>query len=510
MSFYSILFERPDSIRDNAPGAPVLFADLNLDQVVSAITSGREEYNLIVFFQIPLNTIEAITYRHEIMRDLHSATLLEHINSFAQKMRTARMRHAQAEELRYKYQKEACFLEAAEIYCDAVRCLERDLVLADPKSRGLVAFQRHLKSYIESDRFTSLTNDTTAVGSGLNAIKYSLLIKDDRFTVRAYDAELDYCAEIESAFERFKHGAVKDYTVTFRNWPEMNHIEEKVLEFVARLYPQVFSTLDTYCEAHSSYLDDTIARFDREIQFYVAYLEHVARFTQQGLAFCYPAMCNQDKEIYAHEAFDLALANRLRSEHLTVVCNDFYLKDGERIFVVSGPNQGGKTTFARSFGQLHYLASLGCPVPGKKARLFLFDRLFTHFEKEEDIRTLRGGLEDSLIRFHDILDRATSNSIIIMNEIFASTTLQDALLLGTKVLRRLIDLDLLCVCVTFMDELALLSEQTVSMVSTVVPENPVLRTYKIERKPPDGLAWAISIAEKYRLTYDRLMERLRP
>ncbi len=510
MIFYSILFERTeDTIKEETLEAPVFFVDLNLDQVIDAVTTGRQEYNLKPFFYTSLKDINAVKYRHEIMQDLENIILFEHINSFAQNMRAMREHLAQADKFYYKYQKERWFLDAVEIYCDTVHCLVHDLSLVDVKSRGFLAFREYVTNYAESQRFTSLLAETKQLQADLSTVKYCLLIKGDSIKVRKYASESDYSAEVEETFEKFKQGAVKDYRVNFSTGPDMNHVEAKVLDFVAQLYPDIFLHLDNYCAKNGNYLDETIAVFDREIQFYLAYLEYAALFKRTGLQFCYPHISNTCKEVYDHEGYDLALAQKLVSENSSVVCNDFYLKDQERIFVVSGPNQGGKTTFARTFGQLHYLASIGYPVPGREAQLFLFDRLFTHFEREENIKNLRGKLQDDLVRIHSILDQATSNSILIMNEIFTSTTLQDAIFLSEKVMEKVIELDVLGVWVTFIDELASCGEQTVSMVSTIVPENPTLRTYKIIRRPADGLAYAMSIAEKYRLTYDCLKERVK-
>jgi DNA mismatch repair protein MutS len=509
-TFNSILFERAeDSVKGEALEAPVFFIDLNLDQIVDAVTAGKEEYNLKPFFYTPLRDIGTIKYRHEIMQDLENPVVSARVKSFAHKMRTMRGHLAQAEKLYYKYQKKAWFLDAVEIYCDAVHSLAHDLSAADPKSRGLLAFSQYLTSYVGSEPFTSLVAQTKKLKTDLSAAQYCVHIKGGTLRVRKYESERDYSAEVEETFEKFKQGAVEDYKVKFSEPADMNHIEAKILDFVAALFSETFSSLNEYCAKNHDYLDRTIAVFDREIQFYLAYLEHAAKFKRAGLQFCYPQISDECKEVRNYDGFDLALAHKLIGAKSSIVCNDFYLKGKERIFVVSGPNQGGKTTFARTFGQLHYLASAGCPVPGRDAQLFLFDKLLTHFEKEENIGTLRGKLEDDLVRVRDILRQATPNSIVVMNEIFTSTTLQDAIFLGEKIMQSVVDVDALCVWVTFVDELASFGEQVVSVVSTVVPENPTLRTFKIVRRPADGLAYAMSIAEKYRLTYDRLRERVK-
>ncbi|MGD0024860.1 MAG: DNA mismatch repair protein MutS [Xanthobacteraceae bacterium] len=443
------------------------------------------------------------------MQDLENAALYQHVKSFAQDMRALRNHLTRAAKLYYKYQKEAWFLDAVEIYYNAVRRFAAELCDVALQSRGFIGFREYLTSYAGSARFSSLVSETKKLKADLATVEYCVLIKGSSFTVRKYESEADYSVDVEETFEKFKQGAVRDYRVTFSTSEDMNHIEAKILEFVARLHPEVFQALDEYCTRHGNFMDITVAAFDREVQFYIAYLEYAAILRRAGLQFCYPHVSDGTKEVYDYDGFDIALAHKLINEKSSVVCNDFYLKGNERVLVVSGPNQGGKTTFARAFGQLHYLASIGCPVPGREAQLFLFDQLFTHFEKEEKVENLRGKLEDDLARIHAILGRATPQSIIIMNEIFTSTTIQDETFLSRKVMEKIVGLGLLGVWVTFVDELASFSPQTVSMVSTVVPDNPALRTFKVVRRPADGLAYAMAIAQKHGLTYRAIGERIR-
>ena len=507
MAFYSILFDK-DGVQKETTVQPAFFTDLNLDQVIDALTAHKQEYNLKPFFYTPLRDVQTLRYRHEVMQDMEDETLMAHIKAFAEKMPIVRRYLDLVEKLDLNYHKKGWFLEAALAYCEAVTGLARDLNLTALKSRGFLALRDYITDYVHSQEFQTLLTEAKKVKDGLSGVKYCVMVRHNTVKVKKYEGETDYSVEVEKTFEKFKQGAVKDYGVDFSKGSGMNHIEAKILDFVVRLYPERFAALDRFCVSYNQFVDETIRVFDREIQFYVAYLDLVADIKHKGLSFCYPQVSVTSRQVYGYDGFDLALANTLLYTEKPVICNDFFLKDPERVIVVSGPNQGGKTTFARMFGQLHYLGSLGCPVPGRAARLFLFDQVFTHFEREEDIRSLRGKLQDDLVRIHDILACATPDSILILNEIFASTTLKDAVSLSKKIMAKLVKLDLLCIWVTFIDELACFSEKTVSMVSTIVPENPAVRTLKIVRKPTDGLAYALSIAEKHRLTSKQIKERI--
>ena len=466
--FQSILFEHPQSGVDGLR-EPGFLADLNLDQVLESMTAGREQYKLRPFFFAPLHQVAAVRYRHEVLRDLEKTEVLEPVSRFAESMRSMRKHLAQAGKLRYQLQKQSWFLDAVEIYCEAVRSLAADLAECAPGSRGLKGLRDYLAGYAASERFTSLSAGTMALKDALAGVAYAVRISGARVTVSAYAGEADYGAEVEETFARFQQGAVRSHLARLPDHAEMDHVEARILDGVAQLHPDVFRARADFCVRHRDYPDAVIGRFDREVQFCLAYLEMADRFRGAGLPLCYPHVSARSNEITVGETFDIALASKLVPKGGTVVCNDLHLAGPERVFVVTGPNNGGKTTFARTFGQLHYLASPGLPVPGREARIFLPDRIFTHFEREENIETLRGKFDDELVRVHEILEQATSDSVIVMNESFNSTSLSDALFVGTEIMLQILELGCLGVYVTFVDEIASLSEATVAWSARSCP-----------------------------------------
>jgi len=504
--FESLLF--PAEARPEPEEEPSCFRDLNFDVVVAAVAGRRKGYRLEPLFSLPLRTVDEVEYRHEVFRDLERHELRTALEAFCEQELRVRRYLELARSHEYRLAKQHILLEAATRYTEAIAALATALEAAEPASRGLRGLRAFLAEYTGSPAFERLAGDARSVLEQLDQVRYTVRIKGNRVSVGRYDGEPDYTQEVEETFARFRREPAADHLALPPDSGAMDLVEAEIARRVAKLFPRQFAALDAFWRQQRDVVHPTVARVEREAQFYLAWLEQVDELRARGLACCLPEVCADSHEIEAEGAYDLALALQRQRDAAPIVPNDVALHDPERILVVSGPNQGGKTTFARMVGQLHQLARIGAPVPARRARLVLADEIFTHFERQEDVASLRGKLDDELLRLKAILEQATSDSLVILNEIFSATSLADAVVLGREVLGTLVEIGCLGVCVTFVDELASLGEATVSMVAEVDPADPSLRTFRIVRQPADGRAFAAALAEKYGLSYRRLRERL--
>ena len=504
--FVSLLW-RAEAEANEAARAPDCFHDLALEGFVAGLIAGREQHALAPLYWAPLIEIGAVHHRQAVVRDLLDDWIARICEAFTDAMQRVRDGFVQADRHRHELQKRRLLLAALERYCEGVSTLADTLGRCSLSSSGLRALDDFLFALVRSDAFGALRRETEAVAAGLAAVRYDVKVYGGGLRVERRGQGHDQGAEVETLFAKFRQGAPAERPPEPRDAPGLNSIEEVILEFVARLQPELFDRMAVLAEGARAALDLTLCRIDREFQFFLAYRDAIAPLRRAGLRFCLPTV-TREKAVSSRDGFDVALATRLVREGTPVVTNGFDLAAGERILLVSGPNQGGKTTFARAFGQMHHLASLGLPVPGSAATLHLADAVFTHFEREESVVDQRSKLEDDLVRVRDLLGAATPASVIVLNEIFSSTTLDDAVFLAGEVLRRVVALDVLCVLVTFLDELVALSPTIVSAVSTVVPDDPARRTFEIVRRPADGRSYALAIAEKHRLTYAALSDRL--
>jgi len=405
-SFESIL--RPVGLPDEPGIDPDYFHDLHLDEIVRSVTAGRDPYDLVPFFRERATDVETVRYRQQVFRDLDRQPVMSVIRSFAAGMREVRAHRDLAAKAYYGYERERWVLEAASTWCRTSRALldgleSNGIEAPGIEAPGLTGVRDYLRAYIASTAFAALATDAEHVEEAFAGIRYRLRLETGKFTVsRALD-EPDFGAELLATFERFKQGDGREYPFEFSVSPQLNHIEAAVTERVARLFPAVFASLDAFYTAHADFADPVILRFDREVQFYVAYLEHIARLRRGGMAFSLPDVSATATAFTATGLFDLALASHLAGERTSLVLNDIDAREPERIVVITGPNQGGKTTFARAIGQIHHLAAIGCPVPGTKVRIGLVDGIHALFERQENVEDLASKLEEDLRRMRTIL-----------------------------------------------------------------------------------------------------------
>jgi DNA mismatch repair protein MutS len=127
--------------------APDFFRDLQLDQIVDAITADWRDSYLAPFFFSPLRDLDAIAFRQQVMRDLQASALTQVVQSFSEQMRAVLNGLERAKDLYYQYAIQRHFLRAVEKYCTAVEAFAEKLEEFTLTSRSLRGFRDYLRRF---------------------------------------------------------------------------------------------------------------------------------------------------------------------------------------------------------------------------------------------------------------------------------------------------------------------------------------------------------------------------
>lgn len=494
------------------PAAPMLtddaMADLQLAGWALAIAGQPGGLDIRPFLRTPAATIAEAVFRQGVFRDLNAPPTRRAFGAFLQAMTAYETSAAIANEQASTLEIARYRLTAASAYCTGVRGLLQGLRQGPAASDALADLTHYLSRYAASEGFLAMANRASKLESDLDALRYGLRLGPGYVVVESVARDEDYAAVVAQAFARFRVDEAKDYRSAYQVGRHLNGLEERILIELADQNRTLFDELTRFAGEYADPVDPIVAQVRTEVAFYTTVFDVVQESERRGQPWCLPHFIEANDRTIVAQAADVALLHPAIGDPAHVVRNDLDRTASEQLIVITGPNQAGKTTFARVWGQLHVLARVGCPVPARSACIPFMRRVETHFERAEVAGSQRGKLKDDLVRIRDIVERADSETLVILNELFASTTTTDAIDLSREILDQLMDRGATIVCVTFLWELAQARPSLASWVGSVTAQDASKRTYRIRRGHPEGQAHTEALAASYSLTAAQLARRM--
>lgn len=499
MKFESILDKVENPRRDEA--YPAFLADLNLYRIIDRISLYWEENVSSMYSYLPANAA-CEDYRREVFADIRRCGLYDKLCALTEKMKERDEAIRQKEKVTEKLQKAIWHVREADCYCGAFRQLARELEQTPLQSEGMQAFAAYLREYTAGEAFGRIAGQAAGILEEMGAFHLTIIYENDRIVVTQEETQGDYDAFLETCFP----GQGRRMKSPFEASCELSELEQELLKSFRRKNPEFFEKAERFYRDYQIYASDTLIRFASEIRYYLSFYRFEQKMQEKGYVFAAPIVCREETE--ARGLYDLALACVEGAKPDTVVSNDMAYLPGESFFVLTGPNQGGKTTFARSLGQLVYFTKMGLDVPAASVRVQRFSALMTHFSVEESVETGRGRLKEELTRLAPMMDTACgvqTGAFVILNELFTTAANYDACVMGKRVLEHFIKLDCRGIYVTHLRELAQAHPRVASLRAML--DGQGRHTFQIARSEAQDSACAAALAEKHGLTYERLKER---
>lgn len=532
--------------------------DLSIDYLCEALT--KEPYERNSIRQLIINITddeEVIRYRCDVFDDfLRFPQLRADLTDLLEKLNDLReIERFQKDSEASSLWKLVNRLREMDGYVDCITKIKNTLESIDVKSEGLLKLKESVQKIYSGSGFPDLKKDideTLAKAQRMKSITLgvnldSLLrpknvgvisLNDKEFTdsgiLRRFMKFANQESELHSGNDvsgfvnfhpanpsttkfgmgQFVVGAQQDVNQVFSSDitgadPLSDALKRVVTDILRRTVNDIKSMLNKYVGI-SGY---SFVSLMPEIIFYVRFAELCDKIMAKGVPMCKAEVVSKDERICKiSDIYNIKLAiKNVMGDSVDIVTNEFEFDDDKRIYILTGPNRGGKTTITQAVGLAFLLAQNGIYVPASSMKFSPCDNIFTHFPADENDTVDLGRLGEESKRLAEIFSVATRYSLILLNESLATTNVAEGLYIAKDVVRAMRYLGARSVFNTHMHDLARnLDEMNSStegdsmVVSMVTGVDHGRRSFKVFIAPPQGVSYAKDIAEKYGVTFDKI------
>lgn len=305
-----------------------------------------------------------------------------------------------------------------------------------------------------------------------------------------------------------------------------NDLEAPLFRELKEINSEYISHLDRAIRAYFKKSTEDILTFESQMSFYIGAKRIIDAVRARGLDMCRPKYLKmEERRLNAKGVFDLSFYTQMVSSDPMgslkdkIITNDCTMDDNGRFFVLTGANNGGKTTYTRAIGIIQVMAQAGIYVPCSSCEISPVDFIYTHFPKEEEVGLNTSRFTQECKQFKVTVDNATRYSMLLLNESIQSTTPTECVFIATELTKIFRCIGVRGVYATHLLELAknldkLNAEvegdtKLVSIVTTVDTTADNKRLYRIVKSAPQEFGYAQTIYKKFGVSFEEVQKRMK-
>ena len=380
------------------------FNDLEMSHILDVMSCGDKEiFNVCrQVIDESLQTKSEILYRQDILKDcIKNPEVIRNIYKVCVDTVSKRNNAWYGLSMTHSSTIFSNAIELLKIYMEALVEIRKILENEKFSSDGMVRFADLICSELSEDylkELKSLKDDIDDRDATLICARFGDFLQGVSYTE---------CRK-EHGLSRLQWLILPSYTVSERDVSGTKDIEDRIDRAVNKVAES------TSCAAEN--LERFTDQLRKELSFYVGALNLYDRLKELNLSLCFPVPLEEKRRMW-QDLYDVSLALMTKKK---VIGNDVESSD-KKIYLITGANQGGKTTFLRSVGQCQLMAQSGMFVCAEKCDFPINKKIYTHFKREEDEKMSSGKLDEELVRMSNIIDETESGGLLLSNESFSST-----------------------------------------------------------------------------------------